>query len=233
MSRFEGFADEEGKFFKALAKKNERAWFQAHKAEFEEGWNAPMKALLAEVAASIDAAYPSSDLDEPKVFRIFRDVRFSKDKAPYKTHIGGFVPMKRSGKKATDLPMALYFQVGAGSKTERGTFAAAGHYMMEPESLARFRKAVADDARGKELMKIVASLAKKGFSIDSHDALKRVPKGFDPEHPRADYLKRKGLTVGFPALPAGILVDRKLVKWLAQACKTTAPLVEWLVYATA
>jgi uncharacterized protein (TIGR02453 family) len=228
MFRFEGFADGDAKFFKTLAKKNNRAWFQAHKGEFEEGWNAPMKLLLEEVKEAIDKAYARCDLGEPKVFRIFRDVRFSKDKSPYKTHIGGYIPLQRGGKKGTDVPMALYFHVGA---TE--TFGAAGHYMMEPESLARFRAAIAHDKHGKELVRILASLAKKGFPADSHDRLKRVPKGYSPDHPRADLLKRKGLVVSFPKLPQGLLATPKLVKWLAQGCKTAAPLVEWLVFATA
>jgi uncharacterized protein (TIGR02453 family) len=226
--RFEGFADADGKFFKALAKKNEREWFQAHKSEFEEGWNLPMKALLGEVRAAIDRAYAHCDLDEPKVFRIFRDVRFSKDKSPYKTHIGGYIPLKRGAKTATDLPMALYFHAGADE-----TFGAAGHYMMQPDSLERFRRAVADDKRGKELDKLLASLKKKGFTADSHDSLKRVPKPYDAEHPRAEMLKRKGLTVGFPKLPKGMLASPKLVKWVADATKTAAPFVEWLVFATA
>jgi uncharacterized protein (TIGR02453 family) len=228
MSGFQGFADAKGTFFKRLAKKNEREWFQAHKVEFEEGWNAPMKLLLADVREAIDAKYEHCDLAEPKVFRIFRDVRFSKDKSPYKTHIGGFIPLERKGKKVTDLPMALYFHVGADE-----TFGAAGHYMMEPESLERFRAAVADDKRGKELEKILATLAKKGFEADSHERLKRVPKGFPADHPRAEMLKRKGLTVSFPPLPAGLLAKPKLVAWLAEGCKTAAPLVEWLVFATA
>jgi uncharacterized protein (TIGR02453 family) len=227
MSTFAGFADTQGKFFKALAKKNERAWFLAHKTEFEDGWNAPMKALLGELREKIDAAYRRAELDQPKVFRIFRDVRFSKDKSPYKTHIGGYIPLARSGKKATDLPMAIYFHVGAGE-----TFAAAGHYMMEKESLARFRAAVADE-RGKELMKILAALAKKGFPVRAHERSKRVPKGFSPDHPRAELLTYKGLIVGFPPVPKAILTSPKLVKWLADGCKVSAPLVDWLVLATA
>jgi uncharacterized protein (TIGR02453 family) len=228
MSSFTGFADADGKFFRALARKNEREWFLAHKAEFEEGWNAPMKALLAELREAIDARYERCDLDAPKVFRIFRDVRFSKDKAPYKTHIGGFIPLVRRGKKTTDLPMAIYFHVGA-----KETFAAAGHYMMEKESLERFRAALADDARGRELVKILATLARKGFVATGHDRSKRVPKGFPPDHPRAELLTYRGLTVGFPPVPKGMLTSPKLVKWLAEGCKTSAPLVDWLVGATA
>jgi uncharacterized protein (TIGR02453 family) len=232
MDSFTGFPDADAKFFKLLAKKNEREWFQTHKAEYEQGWNAPMKLLLSEVHAAIDRAFPHVDLDEPKVFRIHRDVRFAKDKSPYKTHIGGYIPLKRAGRKATDLPMALYFHIGAdGTKTE--LFGAAGHYMMEPDSLQRFRAAVADPKRGKELEKLLAGLAKKGYPSDSHGRLQRVPKGFDPDHPRAELLKLKGLTVGFPAIPKKIVTSSKLVPWLATGCKTAAPLVEWLAFATA
>ncbi len=223
MTAFGGFADGEGKFFKALAQKNERTWFLAHKAEFETGWHEPMKALLTELREAIDAAYPHTDLGEPKVFRIFRDVRFSKDKSPYKTHIGGYIPLARQVKTRTDLPMACYVHVGAGE-----AFAAAGHYMMEKESLARFRQAVADDRRGKALVRILAALAKKGFVAEAHERSKRVPPGFSPEHPRAELLTYKGLTVGFPAIPKQLFTSAKLVKWLAAACKTSAPLVEWL-----
>lgn len=225
---FEGFPDGEAKFFKALAKHQDRAWFAAHKQEFEEGWNAPMKALLAEVRAKVDAAFPHCDLEEqPKVFRIFRDVRFSRDKSPYKTHVGGTISVKRSG-KATEVPIALYVQIGVPE-----AFAAAGHYMMDGPALARFRQAVAEDTRGTELVKILASLGKKGFQVSSHDMLARVPKGFDPEHPRAEHLRRKGLHVTFPAIPKALIPSSKLVGHLAGQVKAAAPLVEWLVFATA
>jgi len=225
---FAGFADADGRFFKALAKRNEREWFLAHKDEFEVGWNAPMKALLGELREAIDAGYVRCDLDEPKVFRIFRDVRFSKDKSPYKTQLGGYIPLRRRGKKATDLPMAVYFHVGAGE-----TFAAAGHYMMGKESLERFRAAIADDKRGKELVKILATLAKKGFVAQAHERSKRVPKGFPADHPRAELLTYKGLTVGFPPVPKAMLASPKLVKWLAAGCEASAPLVDWIAVATA
>jgi uncharacterized protein (TIGR02453 family) len=223
---FIGFADADAKFFRALAKHQSRDWFLAHKDEFEEGWQRPLKELLSEVHAGVDRAFDHSELDAPKIFRIFRDVRFSKDKSPYKTHLGGLIPTKRKG-KITEVPMALYFHVG-----QPKSFAAAGHYMMDARNLAGFRAAVADDARGRELEKILKALTKKGFSVDSHDSYKRVPKGFDPEHPRAEHLKRKGLTVGFPELPKGILASPKLVPWLVTQAKAAAPLVEWLVFAT-
>ncbi len=200
---FTGFAEADAGFFRRLAKNQDRDWFNAHKKEFEDGYQKPMKELLDEVAAKVDGAFAHCDLDAPKVFRIFRDVRFSKDKSPYKTHIGGFLPTKRSG-KATEVPMALYIHIGLPEM-----FAAAGHYMMDPAALERFRKAVADK-RGVELEKLLKALSKKG-----------------------EHLKRKGLTVGFPKMPKGLIASPKLVPWLVTQIKTAAPLVEWLVFATA
>jgi uncharacterized protein (TIGR02453 family) len=223
---FEGFADPNAKFFKQLAKNQDRAWFQAHKAEFEAGWQNPMNELLAEVYAGVDSAYKHCDLDQPKLFRIYRNMRFSKDKIPYKTHVGGIIPTKRQG-KVTEVPMALYVHVG-----EPHSFAAAGHYMMDARMLDRFRSTVADDKRGRELDKILSSLTKTGFVVGSHDSYKRVPKGYDPEHPRAEHLKRKGLTVSFPPMPKGILASAKLRTFLITHAKAATPLVEWLVFAT-
>jgi uncharacterized protein (TIGR02453 family) len=229
MAGFRGFADADGRFFKQLAKNQNRDWFLAHKAAFETGWNQPMKVLLAEVSVAIDRAYPHCDLDEPKVFRIFRDVRFSKDKSPYKTHIAGCIPTCKTA-KVQNAPVALYAHFG----TEN--VLAAGLYMMEPPALARFRAAIDDDARGKELVKILGKLGKAGFSVEAmhaEEVLKKVPKGFDPDHPRADLLRRKALGVTFPKLPKGALASPKLVPWLADLSKKVAPLVEWLVFATA
>jgi uncharacterized protein (TIGR02453 family) len=224
---FLGFLDD-GKFWKALAKNQNREWFAKHKTEFEDGWNKPMKALLQDVHASIDAAYQHCDLDAPKVFRIFRDVRFSKDKSPYKTHIAGMIPVKRNA-NVMETPVALYFHVG------EETTVASGLYMMDGPVLARYRAAIVDDARGKELIRILGKLEQAGFGTGSmhHDVLKKVPKGFDPEHPRAELLKRKGLGVSFPAPPKALLTSPKLVGWLADHAKKAIPLVEWLVFATA
>jgi uncharacterized protein (TIGR02453 family) len=224
---FTGFLDQ-GKFWKALAKNQNREWFLAHKTEFEDGWNKPMKALLVDVQAKIDAAYQHCDLDPPKVFRIFRDVRFSKDKSPYKTHIAGMIPVRRNA-NVMETPVALYFHVG------EETMVAAGLYMMDGPVLARYRAAVVDEKRGGELAKILAKLERAGFGTGNmhHDVLKKVPKGFDPAHPRAELLKRKGLGVSFPTPPKALLTSAKLTSWLADHAKKAVPLVEWLVFATA
>jgi uncharacterized protein (TIGR02453 family) len=220
-TRFEGFADRDGRFFRALARNQRRDWFEVHRDEYETGWQAPMKALLSQVRDRIEGLFPLQPL-AVKVFRIYRDVRFSKDKSPYKTHIGGYVAMQddRSGPSPTAV---VYFHIGAGEP-----FAASGQWMMDGPQLARFRAALLDDRSGKPLDAILAKLKRAGFSVGSHDVLQRVPRGVDPEHPRADLLKRKGLIVTFPELPRALLVQSGLVDWLVRHTKRAAPLVEWL-----
>jgi len=220
-TRFEGFADRDARFFRALARNQRRDWFEAHRDEYEQGWLAPMKALLSQVRERIEGVFPLQPLTV-KVFRIHRDVRFSKDKSPYKTHIGGYVATEaeRSGPSATAV---LYFHVGVGE-----LFAASGQYMMDGPQLAHFRAALLDERSGGELSAILKKLTRAGFEIGSHDALQRVPRGIDPDHPRADLLKRKGLIVSFPATPRALLVQPALADWLVRHTKRAAPLVEWL-----
>src|SRR5262245_53764319 len=110
--RFEGFADRDARFFRALARNQRREWFELHRREYEEGWLAPMKALLAELRERLDPLFPQLPLAQPKVFRIHRDVRFSKDKSPYKTHIGGYVAVE-GGQAGPSATAVLYVHVGA------------------------------------------------------------------------------------------------------------------------
>ncbi|MFI5299645.1 MAG: DUF2461 domain-containing protein [Polyangiales bacterium] len=238
---FRGFADDDCKFFRALAKHQDRDWFNEHRAEYEEGWAEPMKALLGEVAAKIDGAYPDVELAPAKVFRLHRDVRFAKDKSPYKTHASGLLAIQRTG-AVTEVPCALYLQVGVeavtkeGSKTpkiELSRFAGSGQYSMGSEALARYRAALLDDKRGREVDKLVGKLEKEGFEIGAMEVLKKPPRGVAPDHPRARQLMHKGLMFSYPELPKGALTDPGLVGWIAAHAKKAAPLVRWLTFATA
>jgi uncharacterized protein (TIGR02453 family) len=229
-SRFEGFADTRLTFFRSLARHQDREWFAAHKSEYEEGWHKPMLALLTEARGKLDPVYEHCELAEPKVMRIYRDVRFSKDKSPYKTWIGGGVSVARTA-KLPEAPAALYMHVGleGGRPT---CFGAAGIYGMMPDVLARHRAALLDEKRGREVASIVAKLEKKGFRVGAMETMKKVPRGVDPEHPRAELLKKKGLIVSFEAPPASV-AKRSLLDWVVERARTAAPLVEWLTFATA
>lgn len=226
-AKFEGFADGKMSFFKKLSKNQNRDWFAEHKSEFEEGWHKPMVALLTAARDKLDDAFPHADLGEPKVFRIHRDVRFSKDKSPYKTHVGGVLMAGSRKGQLHETPAALYLQLG----TE--CFAGAGHYSMLPDALGKYRKAVADEKSGKELVSILSKLEKAGFERGAMGALKKAPKGFDPSHPRVELLKMQGLIVSFPAVPTELVATPKILDWAVAHAKKAAPLVEWLIYATA
>jgi uncharacterized protein (TIGR02453 family) len=225
-SRFTGFADRDGRFFRALARNQRREWFQSHRREYEHGWLAPMKALLGAVRERVEPLFRQDTLAAPKVFRIYRDVRFSKDKSPYKTHIGGYVALEGAG-QGPSAQAALYFHIGADE-----LFAAAGQYMMDGAQLARFREALLDDRRATELDALLRKLTRAGYEVGSHDTLQRVPRGIDPEHPRADLLKRKGLIVSYPDLPRALLVSPKLIDWLVTHTRRAVPVVEWLADVT-
>jgi uncharacterized protein (TIGR02453 family) len=223
-SAFRGFADARGDFFVALALQNDRDWFQAHRAEYEEGWARPMAALLAEVRSGLEGAYGKRALSPPKVFRLNRDVRFSKDKAAYKTHVAGWIPLA-TGPQTSPMssPAALYLQVGP---LER--FTGSGCWMLEPEALQRFRAALLDPRRGAALARHLAALEGQGFTRSAAETLVRVPKGVDPAHPRAELLRMKGLVVDPGEVPRRLLTRPELVDWLVERARAAAPVVTWL-----
>ena len=229
-AKFTGFADSELSFFKMLARHQDREWFAAHKSEYLEGWQAPMESLLYEVRARVDDDFEYVDLAEPKVFRIYKDVRFAKDKSPYKTHVAGVIMARgRGGSGVTEVPAALYLSVGIG---DGGNVSAHGQYMMSPEQLERFRAALLDDKRGGEVASACAALEKAGFRMSAGETLKKVPRGVDPDHPRAELLKHKGLVAMGPELPSALLTSARLVDHLAKQTRKTAALVSWLVKTT-
>jgi uncharacterized protein (TIGR02453 family) len=221
---FRGFPDSRGRFFETLRLHNDRDWFQAHRAEYDQGWAVPMEALLHQVRAGLRGAYGQRRLGEPKVFRIHRDVRFSRDKTPYKTHVAGWIPLQ-TGRAATpgEAPAAIYLQVGADDR-----FTGSGCWMLPPEGLKRFRAALLDPRRGAALARVLASLEARGFSGSAAETLQRVPRGVDPAHPRADLLRMKGLVVAPEDIPARLLTRPGLAGWLTEQGRAMAPVVRWL-----
>jgi uncharacterized protein (TIGR02453 family) len=221
---FRGFPDARGDFFVALALHNDRDWFQAHRAEYEQGWAAPMAALLEEVREGLRRAYGRRTLGPPKVFRIHRDVRFSKDKTPYKTHVAGWIPLE-TGRPASPgaTPAALYLSVGADER-----FTGSGCWTLEPDALKRFRTALLDPRRGAALARRLAPLVARGFALSSSGTLVRLPAGVAPDHPRADLLRMKGLVVDPGEVPRRLLPRRELAGWLVEQGRAAAPVVTWL-----
>lgn len=198
---FRGWPVEAIEFYEGLEADNSKAYWQAHKAVYDRCVKEPMLALLAELAPQFG---------QGRIFRPYRDVRFSADKTPYKTNI------------AAELPRG-YVSVSADE-----VFCGGGLYMPSPEQLKRFRAAVLDDTWGAELEALVVSLRSRGYDITAHDVLKTAPKGIDKDHPRIELLRHKGIVMT-KTWPIGAWLGTKKAKDRIVAVLTDAtPLYAWI-----
>ena len=205
-------------FLRKLDKNNNRDWFNANKDAFVRA-NDNVIAVTGDLIARIGKFDPEVAGVDPKacVFRIYRDIRFSKDKSPYKTNLGAFIA---PGGRRTMSP-GYYFHVQPAM-----FFAAAGKHMPDPSETLKIRNAIVTNT--KEFLKIVESKAfVKRFGEMHGDRLSKPPKGFDAGHPAIEYLKLKSFTVGeeFTARDA---VSRDYPKMLADSFKSAYPLVVFL-----
>ncbi len=200
MNGFAGWPEEALDFYDGLEADNSKAYWTAHKTTYDGAVLAPMQALLASV---------EQEFGPPKVFRPYRDVRFAKDKSPYKTAIGA-------------LAGPHYVQLSA-----KGLMAAAGDYEMSAEQVGRLRDAVGADRSGRKLAGIVDDLEAAGLQVGG-EALKTVPRGYDKDHPRARLLRHRSLYAWreFPPEPwlhTPAAADRVTGTW-----RELKPLTAWL-----
>lgn len=218
---FEGIGPRAARLMAELAHRQDREWYAANKAAIDAEVYAPLRALFAAAEKQLARLYPKRELDT-KVFRVHRDVRFSKDKSPFKDHASGVVMVRGgSGAGPTSRAGALYLQIGP---DEGG---AAGMWAMEPEQLVRYRKAVLHERRGAELEKLLKPLVARGHTVISAAQLTRAPKGVDPLHPRAALLRHKGLALDFPPIPAKVRHSAALLGWCVERAREVAPVVRW------
>lgn len=198
------------RFLADLEKRNERAWFLKNKARYEEHVKEPSMRLIADVGARLEM--------DGKLMRVNRDIRFSKDKSPYKTNIGiGFHPR---GLPKGPLVAGLYLHV-----SPKECFIATGVWQPEPAVLGRIRDAIVADPAGWKKAR------KRGLDEDE-TALKRAPKGFDPEHPLIEDLKRKSFTASIELTASQACAD-DLPKRLVDAHKAMKPFNDFLARAVA
>jgi len=219
-STFTGFPKGGVEFFQALTMNMEREWFAQHKGDYVRLWQEPMEAYLLAVQAGLKRAFPLGAKHPPKVMRIYRDVRFSKDKTPYKTSQSGMLPLFGQGN--TMGSTGFYSEFGP------SPFVAMGRWMMEPDELLRFRRAIVSEKTGPAFARAVATALKAGYQVSSAGVLKRVPKGFEAEHPRAALLKLKGFALSFPKFPEKLLASPKLVDWVVERALAVKGLIQWV-----
>lgn len=215
---FAGFPKPGVSWFQSLALAQNRDWFQAHREGYETLWLAPMTALLGELKAPLEKVY-GKKLGPAKVFRLNRDVRFSKDKSPYKTNIAGMLPFEGFGKM--EGPAAIYVHLGLEEVV------AFGFYHLEPAGLQRLRKQLLDEKAGAALARLVAGAQKVGLQPDAMEKLKRPPPGVSPDHPRVELLKNKALALSRTDIPRKVRFGADLKDWLVEQAKAAAPVVKW------
>jgi uncharacterized protein (TIGR02453 family) len=222
LRKFKGFSSDGIRFLQDLVPNNDRDWFKANRAVFDEGIVEPGKALVAELGERLTKIDPEVQTEAKiggSIFRQHRDTRFSKDKSPYKTH---FDMWWWTGEKKGWNSSGFFLRV-TGAELVIG----AGMHGFDKTALASYRAAVGDDARGAELVKISQKLRKSGIQVE-HPHYKRVPKPFAADHPRADLLRHDALYAAL-TLPLPDEVKRaSLVGLVSKAFTKTAPLHHWL-----
>ena len=204
---FTGFPDEGLVFYEGLEADNSKTFWTAHRSDYESFVRAPMLALLEELSGEFGPA---------KVFRPYRDVRFSHDKTPYKTHQGAVVTPEGRGAGS------WYVQISAD-----GLMVSGGSWRLESDQIARYRRAVAEPVQGVRLDREVARLRAAGWDIEG-DRLVRVPAGYSADDDRIELLKHKALHATRRWTPEDWLHTREVLDRVRTAWRDLAALNSWL-----
>ena len=206
------------RFLGALARNNRKDWFDEHRAEYEEAVLEPAREFVIELGTRLRRLRPRLQVDPRTnygVKRINRDIRFSKDKKPYKDHQ---TLWWWEGREKEASP-GYWFDLHS-----RTVILAVGLYMAKPKVLERYREAVLDDHRGGALDRMIKGFERKHYKLEG-PMKKRVPRGFDPDHPRARYLKYDGLYAWVETpIPRGDFTAHCFAHY-----RTLTPLQAWLV----
>ncbi len=224
---FKGFTKDTVRFFNGLRRNNTREWFERNRPIYEEHVMGPAKSFVVAVGRRLHEISPRI-LAVPKVnksiFRLNRDTRFSLDPSPYKTNLG------------------LYFWEGPRSRMESSGFyfhleppemwLGVGIYMFTDPLMTLFRRAAVDPKLGKELERITAELAAKPDVELGGQHYKRIPAGYNPDHPNAELLKHNGLYAGYNMNIPEEFYSAALVDFCHERFAAVAPLHRWLVKVT-
>ena len=202
---FAGFPERALVFYEGLEADNSKTYWTDHRAMYDECIKAPMEALLAELAP---------EFGEAKFFRPYRDVRFAKDKTPYKTHAGAVVHGAGGG--------GLYVQISAA-----GLLLGGGAWRLETDQVQQMRRAIADDHLGPALEDELAGLRKASWEIGGNP-VKTRPHGYDSEHPRLELLRFRTLSAARDYGEQPWLTSRDALSRVRRGWRRLAPLNDWI-----
>ncbi|MGI8760578.1 MAG: DUF2461 domain-containing protein [Jatrophihabitantaceae bacterium] len=189
-------------FYEDLEADNTKSFWTSHRHVYEQSVRAPLEALAGELSA---------EFGQPKFFRPYRDVRFAKDKTPYKTHQG--VWFGEAG---------VYLHVSAA-----GLMVAGGYWETSPTQVERMRRAVADDVAGAELERALVAVRRSHLVVGGQQ-ISRVPSGYDRDHPRGELLRYKSLTASREFGSPPWLATKRSRTEITKAWRALAPLLTWL-----
>ncbi|MDQ6611069.1 MAG: DUF2461 domain-containing protein [Gemmatimonadota bacterium] len=214
-------------FFRGLKRNNRKEWFEKHRDDFEREVKRPLLALIEEVDARL-AEFVPEIIGSPKksMFRIYRDVRFSKDKSPYKTHAAAWFYHRDGGSsvgsEAAHGGAGFYFHL-----SPEGSHIGGGIWMPPRPVLNRIRLLIAENPDGFESIVGAPAFRRKFGALETELMLTRVPRGFDPNHKAAPWLRLQSFTAGHP-LTNEQLLSPKLPQTLANSFEIMTPFVRWL-----
>ena len=214
----DGFTAKSFAFLEGLAENNDKDWFHAHREEFDTHVEGPFLDLLADLTARLGDAEPAFRGDRKTMFRMNRDVRFSKDKSPYKTSIAAV--MTPSGTKEESGGL-LYLQMD-----RTGGFAGTGWHKLDPKALGPFRDAMIADAERFDGVR--DALSKSGRTLENGESLTAMPRGYaDHEgHRHSDALRLKSLLVA-EDLPKMAFTSGDVAGRIEALAREAAPLLSW------
>ena len=224
LQSFDGFPNRSLELLAELSANNNRAWFEAHKAELQAQLLAPAQSFVLALGAQLQAIDPGLRVDPRTdgagvLMRIYRDTRFSSDPSPYKTNVSGLF-WAGTGKK-TERP-AFGFRLGAD-----GLDLMAGIFVFPPPLLAAYRQAVADERRAAALAAALTQLQRDDYTI-AGEHYRRVPAGYDAQPPRAALLRHNGLYATPPRLAPQDIIRPNIVDRCAAHMQAMAPIYRWL-----
>lgn len=224
---FDGFPKEGMDFLRRLKKNNNRPWFHAHKEEYDELVRFPMQCLIASLAVRMMDVAPEVTFDPKRsIFRIYRDVRFSKNKAPYKTNIAASFNMPAPKKSTTETP-GLYVGIEPGS-----VFIGGGLYMPDGGQLKAIRTAII--GKTEEFLEIVEDVRfKKQFGGIMGEKLIKAPLGFAKDDPMIEHLRHKQFFVGKEYDDEAIVFRPRFLDTVVKVFTDSMPLIRWLAKAVA
>ena len=226
MNEFQGFPEEGLSFLKNLAKNNNRDWFNERKEIFQNYVQKPTQDFVFALGQRLNSltshlVYDTRLDGRGSIMRIYRDIRFSKDKSPYKNYIGITF---WEGPSKKDSISGFFIRI-----EPAGAEVYAGKHMFDKSDLQDYRRAILDEERGNELEKRIELINKlEGYEVGGLH-YKRVPLGYDKDHERRDLLRHNGLWARAPRIEPEVLKNSELVEVCFEHCAQMTPIHRWLV----